>query len=74
MESSIRPALEDDAEEISAVILRSLRETNAKDYTSEIIDRVERSFSPAAVRQLMEQRTVFVATLGNRIVGTARRL
>jgi N-acetylglutamate synthase-like GNAT family acetyltransferase len=71
MESKIRPALEDDAEEISAVILHSLRETNAKDYTSEIIERVERSFSPAAVRQLMEKRTVFVAALGNRIVGTA---
>ena len=48
MECRIRPALEDDADEISGVILRSLRETNAKDYTSEIIERVEGSFSPVA--------------------------
>ena len=46
MECTIRPALEDDADEISAVILRALRETNAKHYVNEIIERIERSFSP----------------------------
>ena len=71
MECSIHPALEDDADEISAVILCALRETNAKDYKDEIIERVERSFSPSAVRQLIEKRTVFVATVGSRVVGTA---
>ena len=53
MECTIRPALDDDADQISAVILRALRETNAKDYTDEIIERVERSFSPGAVRELI---------------------
>lgn len=71
MDCTIRPAREDDAAGISAVILRALRETNAKDYTDEIIARIERSFSPDAVRQLIGQRTVFVATLGDRVVGTA---
>lgn len=71
MDCTIRPARDDDAAGISAVILRALRETNAKDYTDEIIARIERSFSPDAVRQLIAQRTVFVATLGDRIVGTA---
>jgi GNAT superfamily N-acetyltransferase len=71
MECNIRPAVEDDAEEISAVILRTLRETNAKDYTDEIIERVERSFSPSAVLQLIGRRTVFVAAVGSRVVGTA---
>jgi N-acetylglutamate synthase-like GNAT family acetyltransferase len=71
MEWAIRPALESDADEISAVILRALRETNAKDYADEIIARVERSFSPDAVRQLMGRRTVFVATITSRVVGTA---
>lgn len=42
MDSTIRPAQHDDAA-ISAVILRALRETNAKDYTDEIIARVERT-------------------------------
>jgi GNAT superfamily N-acetyltransferase len=71
MECTIRPALEDDADEISAVILRTLRETNAKDYAREIIERVEHSFSPSAVLQLIGKRTVIVATIGRRVVGTA---
>jgi hypothetical protein len=71
MECTIRPALEDDAARISAVIVRALRETNAKDYPNEIIERIVRGFSPDAVRQLIGQRTVFVATIRSRIVGTA---
>jgi N-acetylglutamate synthase-like GNAT family acetyltransferase len=72
MECTIRPALEADADQISAVILRALRETNAKDYTDEIIKRVERSFSRSALRELIGERTVFVAAIGSRVVGTAR--
>ena len=71
MDYTIRPAREDDAADISGVILRALRETNAKDYTDAIIARVERSFRPDAVRELIGKRTVFVATVGERIVGTA---
>jgi GNAT superfamily N-acetyltransferase len=71
MECTVRPALDDDADEISAVILRALRETNVKDYTDEIIERVERSFSPRAVRELIGKRTVLVTTIGSRVVGTA---
>lgn len=71
MDTTIRPARDDDADAISGVILRALRETNAKDYTDEIIERIGRSFSPEAVRELIGKRTVFVAVDGNRIVGTA---
>ncbi|MET4216924.1 GNAT superfamily N-acetyltransferase [Bradyrhizobium sp. LB7.2] len=71
MECTIRLAREDDAAAISAVILRALRETNAKDYTGETIERVERSFSPEVVLQLIGKRTVFVAAIGSRVVGTA---
>ncbi|SFI87688.1 GNAT family N-acetyltransferase [Bradyrhizobium sp. cf659] len=71
MDCTIRPARDDDADDIGGVILRALRETNAKDYTDEIIERVERSFSPDAVRELIAKRTVFVATLDSRVVGTA---
>jgi GNAT superfamily N-acetyltransferase len=71
MDCTIRPALDDDAADISAVILRALRETNAKDYADEIIARIEQSFSPDAVRTLIAKRTVFVATIGSRLVGTA---
>lgn len=71
MECTIRPALEDDADDVSAVILRALRETNAMDYSDEIIERVERSFGPAALRELIGKRTVFVAAIDGRVVGTA---
>jgi GNAT superfamily N-acetyltransferase len=71
MDCTIRPALSEDADDISGVILRALRETNAKDYADEIIERVEHSFSQDAVRQLIGKRSVFVATLGSRVVGTA---
>lgn len=71
MDCTIRPALEHDDADISAVILCALRETNAKDYTDEIVARIERSFSPDAVRQLIAQRTVLVAAIGSRVVGTA---
>jgi GNAT superfamily N-acetyltransferase len=71
VECTIRLAREDDAAAISAVILRALRETNSKDYTDETIERVERSFSREAVLQLIGKRTVFVAVIGSRLVGTA---
>lgn len=50
MAREIRQALEMDAEAISAVIIASLRETNAKDYSPDIIDRIAENFSPTAVR------------------------
>jgi N-acetylglutamate synthase-like GNAT family acetyltransferase len=71
MDCTIRPARAEDAGDISAVILRALRETNAKDYGDEIIARVEQSFGPDAVRALMTKRTVLVAIIGSRLVGTA---
>jgi GNAT superfamily N-acetyltransferase len=71
MTCDIRPAQAGDAAGISRVIIRALRETNAKDYTPDIIARVELSFSPAAVERLIDQREVFVAEMGHRVVGTA---
>ncbi|TXI07162.1 MAG: GNAT family N-acetyltransferase [Rhizobium sp.] len=71
MACEIRPALEADAESISAVILEALRETNARDYAPHVIARVAESFSPAGVRELLRGRTVFVAIDGGNIVGTA---
>jgi N-acetylglutamate synthase-like GNAT family acetyltransferase len=71
LEYLIRPARREDAEGISCVIVSALRETNAKDYSEEVISRVEQSFSPGAVLNLLERRLVFVATIGDNIVGTA---
>lgn len=71
MVCEIRLAREMDAEAISNVIIAALRETNAKDYPSEIINRVVDNFSPAAVREFLGFRMVFVAVEGATIVGTA---
>jgi GNAT superfamily N-acetyltransferase len=60
-----------DAAAISQIIIGTLRESNAQDYSAEIINQVERSFSPQAILSLMTQRQVFVALLDNRIVATA---
>jgi predicted N-acetyltransferase YhbS len=70
-ECMIRPAQCEDAEGISRVITSALRETNAKDYSEAVIARVEQSFSPAAVSDLMGRRLVFVAINNDSIVGTA---
>jgi N-acetylglutamate synthase-like GNAT family acetyltransferase len=67
----LRIALEIDAEEVSTIIRSALRETNAKDYSRDIIERIAKNFDPAAVLELIRKRTVFVAVLGQRIVGTA---
>ncbi len=68
---SIRPARDGDAGAISQVIVSALRETNAKDYAPEIIARLENNFSAAAVRELIRRQKMFVAVLGQQIVGTA---
>ncbi|MGV4797440.1 N-acetyltransferase family protein [Rhizobium sp. F40D2] len=71
MRYEVRPAAPEDAAAISEVILSALRESNAKDYSADIIKRVEESFSADAVQSLMGKRTMFVATPGVRILGTA---
>ncbi|HAE48953.1 MAG: GNAT family N-acetyltransferase [Tistrella sp.] len=68
---TIRQAGTGDAEAISAVILRALRETNAADYTSEIISAVAAGFSPEAITRLMAGRRVLVAVYADDVVGTA---
>jgi predicted N-acetyltransferase YhbS len=68
---SIRPASVGDADAISHVIVAALRETNAKDYAPEIIARLEKNFSTAAVRRLIRKQRMFVAILRQQIVGTA---
>jgi len=67
----VRAATVDDASAVSGVILKALRQSNAADYSPEVIARVETSFSPSALLKLFEQREVFVALQDKRIVGTA---
>lgn len=70
-ECIIRPTLPSDASEISRVIIHALRENNSRDYTPEIIARVERSFAPEAIRDFLTTRTMFTAEIAGQIMGTA---
>lgn len=67
----IRIAEATDAEAISAVVIRSLRESNADDYHPDHIAGLVEGFSPAGVLERMKGRTTFVAVLSGEIVGTA---
>ncbi|WP_447801286.1 N-acetyltransferase family protein [Pseudomonas kilonensis] len=67
----IRNAMAADAPAISQTIINALRQSNAQDYSSEIIDQVAQSFSPLAILQLLTQRQVLVAIVDNHIVATA---
>lgn len=60
-----------DAPTISRIIIGTLRESNAQDYSSEIINQVGQSFSPQAILRMLTQRQVFVATFGSHVVATA---
>ncbi|MBC3956188.1 GNAT family N-acetyltransferase [Pseudomonas triticifolii] len=71
MNCQIRPAVQADAEAISGVIVSALHASNAQDYPPSVIERVQHSFSPAAVRALIMRRRVFVAVCGGVMVGTA---
>ena len=71
MDYAIRHASPNDAEGISRIIIAALRQTNAKDYPEAVIARVEQSFSPALVSELLARRLVFVAEGQDGIIGTA---
>ena len=45
--------------------------TNAKDYSSAVIARVEKGFSPLAVSDLLARGVMFVAVIDDAVVGTA---
>lgn len=71
MECHVRPATSKDAAAISRVVLASLRESNSQDYPPDVIAQVERSFAPEVVTEQIAKRRVFVASLGEKIIGTA---
>lgn len=67
----VRPAEPGDAGEISALIVATLRGSNAGDYPPEVIDRVAADFAPGPVRRMIGRRRVLAACDGGRILGTA---
>ena len=71
MSIEIRPARPSDAAAISRVIISALHISNARDYTPEVIRRVEQSFSVQRVAQLIATRQVLVAERDEQLLGTA---
>ena len=71
MDIQIHIARDADASAISETIIKTLRESNARDYPPEIIDRVIESFSPSKILRFLTERQVLVATLDSQIVATA---
>ncbi|MBV4484555.1 GNAT family N-acetyltransferase [Pseudomonas sp. SWRI153] len=71
MEIKIRNATTADAPAISGTIIKTLRESNARDYPTEVIDQVVENFSPSAVLPLLTVRLVLVATIDSQVVATA---
>ena len=67
----VRLATSRDAAAISHVVLAALRESNSHDYPPGVIAQVEQSFSPEAITTQLAKRRVFVALLGENIIGTA---
>lgn len=71
MELEIRRATEADAEAISTVIVRAVTEVNARDYPIDAIAEIVAGAGPEGVRARLAARTVFVATRGGEVLGTA---
>jgi GNAT superfamily N-acetyltransferase len=67
----IRSFEPDDAEALSRLISVTLRTSNANDYRSDALSRIEAEFSPSNLQTLAKQRRIFIAVEGAAIVGTA---
>lgn len=66
----IRPATETDARTIAALIQRTLRVSNAADYSVAEISRVFAGFSAGHVMERIRRQDVFVAEIDGEIVAT----
>ena len=67
----IRPATVADAEGICRVAIRTLRETNARDYTPDVIARLVAGFSAQRIAAFVASRPFYVALAHDTVVGTA---
>jgi len=69
MEVEIRRATAGDAETAYEIVLRALRETNARDYPASVIDRLVLTL-PEGVASKLAEWHAYVAVVDGRIVGT----
>jgi GNAT superfamily N-acetyltransferase len=62
-----------DSAAVSDVIVRCLHEVNSRDYSEAIIARMSAHFSAKRIKQLAEERQMFVAVDEGAVVGTVSR-
>jgi GNAT superfamily N-acetyltransferase len=60
-----------DAEAISALIRRTMRESNSRDYPLDRLQPLIDYFSPEKVRRLGQERVCMVAQIDQQLIGTA---
>jgi ribosomal protein S18 acetylase RimI-like enzyme len=65
----IRRFKESDAQEVSALIIKTLRTTNIKDYTKDYIENYVRKLQPENILQRAEWTNLYVACDREKIVG-----
>ena len=66
---SVRRFQDMDAEEVSSLIIKTLRTTNSKDYSKEYIEKTVREFNPDGVRKRASWTHFYVVCDGCVIVG-----
>ena len=66
---SVRRFQDVDAEEVSSLIIKTLRTTNSKDYSKEYIEKTVREFYPEGVRKRASWTHFYVVCDGCVIVG-----
>jgi GNAT superfamily N-acetyltransferase len=69
MPIDVRRAAAGDSGAVYEVVLRAVRETNARDYPASVIDRLAASL-PEKVASKLEEQRAYVAIVDGRIVGT----
>lgn len=69
MNYTVRKFVNSDADEVSALIIRTLRTTNIKDYSEEFIENDVKNFTPEGVLQRASWTHFYVICDGDTIVG-----
>ena len=59
----------EEAEEVSSLIIRTLRTTNSKDYSKEYLDDLIQSFQPDNILERAEQTHLYVVKDDEKIIG-----
>ena len=71
MSIEVRRATAEDAAAVREIVLRALREVNARDYPASVIERLAATL-PEKIAATLGQAQAYVATDAGRVVGTAR--